>query len=46
MVQYIIINAPILLILLLYFIRLERRLTKIETNLEWIQKNINSCRQP
>ena len=46
MLEYLVIIGPILISLLIYFIRLERRFTRIETNLEWIAKIINSCPRP
>lgn len=39
MYTYIIQLLPVLLLLLVYFIRIERRLTRIETNITWLTKN-------
>ncbi len=42
MLQFIFNIAPILIALVIWFVRLERRLTRIETTLQFMQKTINS----
>lgn len=36
---------PVLALLLIYFFRIERRLTRIETNITWLIKNTEKCQQ-
>lgn len=40
MIEYISVLAPIVLLLVIYFVRLERRLAKITTDICWIKKSI------
>ena len=37
---------PVLALLIIYFFRIERRLTRIETNITWLIKNTEQCQQP
>lgn len=36
--------GPILVILIIYFVRLETRITKILTDLCWMKKELKNCR--
>ena len=36
---------PVLIVLVLYFVRLEGRLAKICTDLSWIKKYIHACQR-
>lgn len=45
MLNYLSAIAPILIALFIYFIRLESRLAKISTDVTWIKKELNGCRQ-
>jgi hypothetical protein len=41
--KYLFNSIPLIIALFIYAIRLERRLTKIETNVEWIKLEIPKC---
>lgn len=43
MVEYLTILMPVLLGLMVYFIRLEGRIAKIMTDLCWIKKELEPC---
>lgn len=45
MMEHILNLWPLLLALVVYFVRLETRLTKICTDLGWIKKYITACQQ-
>jgi len=45
MIETLVIAVPILTAMLIWIIRLESRLTKIETNLCWIKKEMLKCQQ-
>ena len=45
MIEHILKLWPVLLVLVVYFVRLEARLAKICTDLSWIKKYINKCQQ-
>jgi len=42
--QYMKQSAPVLIPLLLYFLRNETRLARIETHIQWIKKNLNPAK--
>lgn len=44
MVDYLAIIGPIILALIVYFVRLESRLAKITNDLCWIKKELRKCR--
>jgi len=46
MVDYFVNALPVLIALLIYFVRLEVKLAEIRTDLVWIKKFIRSCQQP
>lgn len=46
MVELTIATVSIFLLVLGWIIRLEKKLTEIQTNITWIMKNIEACRQP
>lgn len=41
-IEYILQSAPVLVPLLLYFLRNETRLARIETHIEWIRQNLKA----
>jgi len=45
MVDYLMVIVPVVLALIVYFVRLEKRLTKISTDLCWIKKELLKCPQ-
>jgi len=46
MVEYLSVLTPIVLVLIIYFVRLERRLAKITTDISWIKKSIAHAPNP
>lgn len=42
-VKYLLQSIPIVVVLIIWAVRIENRLTKIETDLSWIKKAQNSC---
>lgn len=46
MIEYISVLTPIVLVLIIYFVRLERRLAKITTDICWIKKSITHAPHP
>ena len=45
MIEYLAAIIPIVGAMIIYFIRLESRLTKISTDLCWIKKELQKCQQ-
>lgn len=45
-IEYFIQIAPVLVIIIIYFVRLEIRLAKICESLKWIRRELNICRPP
>lgn len=45
MLDYLIANMPVLIGMVVYLIRLEIRLAKICTDLDWIKKGCTGCQQ-
>lgn len=43
MIEYLTAIGPILIALIIYFVRLETRITKILTDLCWMKKEIKKC---
>lgn len=39
-------TVPAVIMIVWYFLSTERRLTRIETDLTWLKKEIPGCRQP
>lgn len=37
--------VPIIIALIIFFVRIETRLTRIETNIFWIMENYSPCQQ-
>lgn len=46
MLNYLINSIPLILALFLWAIHLERRVTRIETDISWIKENLNQCLPP
>lgn len=45
MLDYILKITPVVAVVVIYFVRLEIRLTKICTDLDWIKKGCLGCQQ-
>lgn len=43
MLEYFAILTPVILALIIYFVRLESRLAKITTDVCWIKKELQKC---
>lgn len=43
MIEYLTILTPIVLLLVIYFVRLERRLAKITTDICWLKKYLTDA---
>lgn len=43
--QVIINNLPLIVALVIWAVRLEKKITKIETDIAWIKKEFPTCRQ-
>lgn len=46
MADYLLHSWPLVVALVVYFVRLESRLAKICTDLSWLKKHAISCQQP
>lgn len=44
--SYILNNLPFIVALLIWAVRLEKKITRIETNLAWLMKEVPTCQPP
>jgi len=44
-VSYLLNSIPLVVALLIWAVRLEKKITRIETDLTWIKKELPGCRQ-
>ena len=45
MTDYLLKNLPAIVLIVVYFVRLEVKIAKIQQDICWIKKNINKCPQ-
>lgn len=46
MIDYVLRSIPILIALIVYFVRLEVKLATIQRDMCWIKKRMEQCQQP
>lgn len=44
-VEYILQSLPIIVALIIWAVRLEKKITRIETDISWIKKELPACQQ-
>ena len=45
-IKYLVQSLPVVVVLLIWAVRLEKKITRIETDISWIKKELPSCRRP